>query len=446
MHEADLHHAQSRLQKKLEAIYRLRRTTTKVNWDQRGYLDLLQKLGNPHLHLPPVIHVAGTNGKGSVIAFLRSVFEAQGLSVHVYTSPHLVQVNERIVLAGKQISDSYLEGLIDEVMLLNDGVPLSFFEIMTAVAFKAFSSVSADIVLLEVGMGGRLDCTNVIDSPLATVINRISLDHTEFLGDTIEKVAFEKAGIMKEGAPCIVGFQGSKNDEVRSVLNDVAREKPADIYHYGDHYRFEESDQSFLVRVGGAEYECLRPSMTGEHQLYNAALVVAVIDQIKDRIEISCDSVAQGIAHAKWPGRMQNIDVGALELPSECEVWLDSGHNDSAGEAIAKQAAFWKGQGDKALHVVVGMMGTKDAGAFLKPVLRYVDGFHVVPLSFDREGSLQSDDFTSCLGKGDSDVHAVSHDDVFSALHAIVRSDPNARILIAGSVYLAGEVLQKINA
>ena len=208
MHKADLHHSNQSLQLKLEKIFQLRRTRSAVNWDREKYLDLLQHFGNPHAHLPPVIHVAGTNGKGSIIAMLRAVCEAAGMRVHCYTSPHLVQINERIVLAGKEIDDDLLESLIDEALGYIGDAPLSFFEVSTAIAFKAFSQVPADVLLLEVGMGGALDCTNVIEKSLVSVISRISMDHTQFLGDTIEEIAAQKSGIIKPGLPCIIGYQG----------------------------------------------------------------------------------------------------------------------------------------------------------------------------------------------------------------------------------------------
>ncbi len=441
MHKADLHHTSNRLQQKLEAIYRLRRTTTKVNWDNAGYVALLEKLGNPHLRLPPVIHVAGTNGKGSVIAFLRSILEADGKSVHVYTSPHLVKVNERIVLGGQEIFDDYLECLIDEVMSLNDGEPLSFFEIMTAVAFKAFADNSADILLLEVGMGGRLDCTNIVPNSVVSVINRISLDHTEFLGDTIEAVAREKAGIIKDGVSCVVGYQGDGDNAaaICGVVNDVALHNGSSICFLNDNYFVAQYDDGFEVRINAAQYMLPYPKMVGEHQIYNAALAVAALDAVKDDFPVDLNAMKKGIRNAHWKGRLQKIEYGSAE------IWLDSGHNDSAGEALAVQAKIWQEKDIRPLYLIVGMLGTKDFMGFLKPILPFVDELHVVPIAFDPAASRSFDDFEYEVKANLFDKVLISHENVQISIDSILDKNADARVLIAGSVYLAGEVLETLS-
>ncbi len=440
MHKADLHHSSNRLQQKLEAIYRLRRTATKVNWDQAGYLALLETLGNPHLRIPPVIHVAGTNGKGSVIAFLRSILEADGKNVHVYTSPHLIKVNERIVLAGQEIEDDYLEALIDTVMALNDGAPLSFFEIMTAVAFKAFSEVEADVVLLEVGMGGRLDCTNVVVDPLVTIINRISMDHTEFLGQNIEDIAMEKAGIMKAGTPCVVGYQGDggRAKAISYTLLSAARDVKSSICFYSENYKVSQHNGAVHVDINGARYRFPVPSLAGAHQIYNAALAVASLDAVKDRLSVSEQSIIDGVQNARWRGRLQHLDVDGFDLPQGVEIWLDCGHNDSAGAALAVQAQRWAEDDARPLYLVVGMLDSKDFNGFLNPLLPFVREMHFVPIAFDPAGSQSFDGF----GEG-VDVKLVRHEDVHAALLSIAEIDPCARILICGSVYLAGDVLER---
>lgn len=439
MHKADLHHDSNRLQRKLEAIYRLRRTTTKVNWDNAGYLALLNKLGNPHLRLPPVIHVAGTNGKGSVIAFLRSILEADGKSVHVYTSPHLVKVNERIVLSGAEISDDYLEALIDEVMSLNDGAPLSFFEIITVVAFKAFADNPADIVLLEVGMGGRLDCTNIIANPIVSLINRISLDHTEFLGDTISAIAKEKAGIIKKGVPCVVGYQGDGDNAavIHDVVSGAASDCGASICFLNESYFIAQHDEGFNVRINAAQYELPYPDMVGEHQVYNAAMAVVALDLIKDQFSIDVKSIENGVKNAQWPGRLQKLSSDGM-----AEIWLDSGHNDSAGEVLAAQIRKW-GQADaKPLYLIVGMLGTKDFMGFLKPFISFVKQMNVVPIAFDPAASRSFEDFSREVRAISPELHMVSSQNLKDAVEDIIRTDQNARILITGSVYLAGEAIE----
>lgn len=439
MHKADLKHNSNRLQQKLEAIYRLRRTKTKVNWDNAGYVALLEKLGNPHLRLPPVIHVAGTNGKGSVIAFLRSMLEADGKRVHVYTSPHLIKVNERIVLGGVQIDDDKLEALIDEVMALNDDVPLSFFEIMTAVAFKAFSEYLADVLLLEVGMGGRLDCTNIVPYPLVSVINRISLDHTEFLGETIAEVANEKAGIMKDGVPCVIGYQGegTQKDEIYTVLHGAAKNKNITTCFYNENFIVAQHENHLDLQVNAAQYVLPHPKMTGKHQVYNAALAVATLHMVKDKLYVSDAAIKDGVLKAQWAGRLQNI-----KTKFNNDIWLDSGHNDSAGEVLAVQLQQWQEHNEKDLHLIIGMLGTKDFMNFLKPILPYTKNVHVVPIAFDPAGSRSFDDFKNAIMRENPQIIVDFHDNAVLAVGDIAQVNSSARILIAGSVYLAGEVLE----
>ncbi len=439
MHKADLHHDSNRLQRKLEAIYRLRRTTTKVNWDNAGYLALLDKLGNPHLRLPPVIHVAGTNGKGSVIAFLRSILEADGKSVHVYTSPHLVKVNERIVLSGAEISDDYLEALIDEVMSLNDGAPLSFFEIITAVAFKAFADNPADIVLLEVGMGGRLDCTNIIPNPIVSLINRISLDHTEFLGDTIDAIAKEKAGIIKKCVPCVVGYQGDGDNAavIHGVVNGVANDCGSSVCFLNENYFIAQHDEGFNVRINAAQYVLPYPDMVGDHQVYNAAMAVVALDLIKDQFPVDMKSIENGCRNAQWSGRLQKLSSDGM-----AEIWLDSGHNDSAGEVLAAQMLKWRQADARPLYLIVGMLGTKDFMGFLKPFISFVKQMNVVPIAFDPAASRSFEDFSREVNVISPELHMVSSQNLREAVEDIILMDQNARILIAGSVYLAGEAIE----
>ncbi len=413
MHKADLKH--DALQAKLETIYQLRRTHDKINWDRGQYLELLEKFGNPHLNLPPVIHVAGTNGKGSIIAMLRSMLEAAGKKVHCYTSPHLININERIYLGGKNISDEYLEQLIDQALEYNSGAPLSFFEITTALAFKAFSQTPADILLLEVGMGGRLDCTNVIKDPLTTIINRISLDHTEFLGDTLEAIAKEKAGIMKENVPCVIGYQGDK--EVIKTLND-------EIVSYNAltvQWDIEQTENTMVFSYNNEQHKFPLPSLQGAHQVQNAGAALAVLFTLGD---ISNKAISKGLKSVQWLGRLQKLDYEGAE------IWLDCGHNDSAGEALAVQIKQW----NKPVHLIMGMLYRKDSTSFLKPLLPLIKDINIVPIASDPNTKTKTD-ITA-------DIKIHEYDNIKTAIKSILSNNPNDIILIVGSVYLAGEVLK----
>ena len=443
MHIADLQHDDQNLQKKLEHIFQLRRTKSAINWDQSMYTDLLEAFGNPHETLPPVIHVAGTNGKGSTVAMLRSILEASGKKVHAYTSPHLVNVNERIVLAGEHISNQRLEALIDEALSYINDAPLSFFEIMTAVAFKAFSETPAEVLLLEVGMGGRLDCTNVIKKPILSVINRISMDHTQFLGDTIREIAAEKAGIIKAGVPCVVGYQGDgeQASDVIDAVNIAAQHNDASVYFYGDHWSVEEHGASFIFKMGNRHREYAVPALAGGHQILNAGLALACLEVIGSQFSVSDDDIARGLASVSWPGRLQQLDA---VWPSETygnEIWLDAGHNDSAAQALQAQIKKWDQVSNRPVHLIVGMLTMKSPKPYLSPLLENVQHLHIVPISSDpnshtRETLMPYVDLT----KIPSD-HIHHSQDVISAVSAILNEYKDARIIISGSVYLAGEVL-----
>lgn len=421
MHKADLVHTHPDLQNKLEEIYALRRTRSKVNWDRDQFLKLLENFGNPHLDVPPVIHVAGTNGKGSVIAMLRSMLSAQGYKVHVYTSPHLIDVNERIVLAGEEISDDRLSDLIDQALEYSDGAPLSFFEIMTAIAFRAFADEPAEVLLLEVGLGGRLDCTNVIQAPLVTVINHVSMDHTDFLGNTLEVIAAEKAGIMKDGVPCLMGDQ---KVEAYSVMRHVAADVGAQIISDWS------VDGDMNMTFEGEAFSFPKPALNGAHQIRNAGLAVATLLTVRDQIPVSYDSMCQGLRSVKWQARLQQIDPRLYNAPDTFDIWLDSGHNDSAGAAIAAHIQDI----DKPIFLIAGMLKTKTIDAFLQPLKPTLRGIYVVPLAQD-----------DCYSAHDIDG-AVACVDVEDAVCRIGSENEEACVLIAGSVYLAGDVLKTLRA
>ena len=350
MYAADARHVNKALAEKLAHIYTLRGGPTIDLTIRKPYLELLEKLGNPHLNMPPVIHVAGTNGKGSTIAFLKAILNAAGYSVHTYTSPHLYQFNERITLADKHIDDTLLETTLDEVMAVNNGEGLTFFEVTTAIAFLAFSRVKADIVLLETGLGGRLDCTNVIAKPLATIITAIGYDHTEFLGDTLTAIATEKAGIIKQNTPCIIGAQTAS--EVYEAIESKAKILNAPVIRAPEEWPQTLPD----------------PALIGPHQKQNALNAITALKN-QNIFAITEDHIKEGLKTATWAGRLQKTKTSA-----PFELWYDGGHNENAAHALAAQAALWQKQDDKPLYLVLAMMKTKDIQAFITPLAPYIDG------------------------------------------------------------------------
>ena len=305
------------------------------------FLSLLERFGNPHLNLPPVIHVAGTNGKGSIIAMLRSILEAAGYKVHAYTSPHLIHVNERIYLAGENISDEYIERLIDDALGYIDNAPLSFFEVITAIAFKAFSNAPADIVLLEVGMGGLLDCTNVIEAPLVSVINRISMDHTDFLGNTLKEIAAQKAGIMKKSVPCVIGGQGQNGLDALDVFREKAQTVETELFISGQDWTIESNQDNVIYTTEEQREFYTFPALVGTHQILNMGVVLTALERIKTSFPIRKEAIETGLSSVIWPGRLQRLDLNWPTDIGAHEIWVDSGHNDSAGIAIAEQIVQW---------------------------------------------------------------------------------------------------------
>lgn len=338
---------------------------------------LLAALGNPQRRLPPIIHVAGTNGKGSTVAFLRAMFEAAGMRVHAYTSPHLIAFNERIRLAGVLVDDETLLKVFDEVEAANAGEPITFFEITTAAAFVLFARVPADVLLLEVGLGGRLDATNVI-TPAACVITRISRDHTEFLGSTIEQIAAEKGGIMKPHVPCVVGYQTQQS--VRDVLRAHAADVGCQLIEYGKDFWAEEHANSFDYSYQNETQTYPLPALLGAHQILNAS---AAITAAKLFCDLSDDHIRAGLRNVEWPGRLQRITAGWLaeKLPPGSELWVDGAHNDSGAEALAEQCRRWKAQNaGRPIHLVFAMQRHKDAAAFWAGLAPHISSLTVLPV------------------------------------------------------------------
>lgn len=439
MYASDLKHENASLEDKLHQLYRLNRDKTVDLGFRPPYLRLLEAFGNPHLSLPPVIHVAGTNGKGSTIAFMRAILEAAGYNVHTYTSPHLVRFNERIVLAGKQISDEALEALVDEAIKLNNGGDVTFFEITTAMAFATFSRIPADIILLEVGLGGRLDCTNIIKTAAASVINTVSYDHMEFLGENLPEIVAEKAGIMKSNAPCIVGAQ---KDQAWATLESTADSKGVTLFRYGSGWSIEDQGVHICFKSGAETHILPKPALTGLHQIKNAGLAIATLKILESQshFRFTEESLKNGLKKTTWPARLQ-------KLPSpneEHELWLDGGHNEDAGRAIAAQAKLWQENDNKPLHLVLGMMAHKDVKTFLKPVLPFVTSLTIIAIPGEPD-SMGVETLNEQI-KGLSTNLEIEHAPNWQAGCQKINEQhkEQKRILVAGSLYLAGHVLKDI--
>ena len=405
-----------------------------------AYHDLLAKFGNPHHHLPPVFHVAGTNGKGSTCAFLRAMLEAQDYKVHVYTSPHLVHFHERIRVAGQIISEEELAIILEEAEKLAIPGGVSYFEASTIAAFVAFARTKADFTILETGLGGRLDATNVIESPLATIITRLSYDHREFLGDSIDKIAHEKAGIMRRNVPCYTVAQ--KDDLAVQTLRDAARDLDAPLFVGGQDWISEEHENGLHFRDASRDYELPAPALLGKHQYQNAGLAIAALASLPQ--PISAAAIATGLCNVEWPARLQRLTGNlAKMLPSGAELWLDGGHNDSAGEVLAAQIETWAeqdGHDHKPLFVIMGMLTTKHPAEFLTPFAKGIQKLRAVPVPGEILSFSATDLADEVLKLGVRDIKA--QPDMVAALRDLAASScVRPRILICGSLYLAGVVL-----
>lgn len=392
---------------------------------------LLDALGNPERRLPPVIHVAGTNGKGSLVAYLRAMHEAAGKTVHVYTSPHLVRFHERIRVAGKLIAEDALSDLLERCEALNEGHNITFFEATTAAAFLAFAETPADVLLLEVGLGGRLDATNVIERPLLTAITPVSLDHQQFLGDTVELIAAEKAGIIKQGVPCIVGPQGAA---AAGVIAAEAGKLGAPLVRHGHEWTVAPTPSGFRWDGPGGALDLPRPALPGRHQIENAGSAVACARTLGT---IDDAAIAAGITRVEWPARLQRLTRGPLVemLSPGAELWLDGGHNPAAGEILA--AHFASGQ-DRPLHLIAGMLNTKDATGFFRPLQGIATDVQTVAIP--EEANSLAPDVLAGFAR-DAGLTATVAPSVEAAMAALPPGP--SRVLICGSLYLAGTILSE---
>ncbi len=403
---------------------------------------LLAKLGHPERRLPPVIHVAGTNGKGSTIAFMRAMLEAAGLRVHVYTSPHLVRFNERVRLAhsagGVLVGDDELIDALEHCERVNAGAPITAFEITTAAAFVLFARRPADALLLEVGLGGRLDATNVIARPAAAVITPISLDHADYLGDTLAQIAAEKAGILKPDVPGVIAIQ--HHDALRAIERRAARVK-APLAIAGEHWHVTEEHGRLLYQDERGLLDLPAPRLFGRHQFANAGTAIAAL-RAADLCKLTSPALEAGLVKAEWPARMQRLASGHLldAVPVGSELWLDGGHNPEGGRAIAAALADLEERVPRPLVVVLGMLASKDHETFLRNFAGLARHLIAVPIT-DHEKTTAPDIIVATAAKiGIPSQAAYTFRQGLSKIGQL-GIEPPPRIIITGSLYLAGEAL-----
>lgn len=404
---------------------------------------LLAKLGNPHNHLPPVIHVAGTNGKGSVTAYLKAMLQAAGRRVHVYTSPHLIRFHERIELAGADgranpIREAALVDYLTRVERSNAGDVVTFFEITTAAAFLAFAEHPADALILEVGLGGRLDATNVVPRPVLSIITPISLDHTEWLGATLAQIAREKAGILKPGVPAVISQQPL---EALDAIAAHAEEIGAPLTSWGRDYEAFEQRGRLIYQSAEQLLDLPLPALIGQHQIVNAGTAIAAAQHLEFLGLSEVRTIERGLVEVRWPARMQRLTRGPLakRVDHGSELWLDGGHNPAGGAAIAHALGELEERAPKPVGLVLGMLDTKDAAGFLAPFSGLVRHIRTVPIA----GTEAAQDATAlakvAAGMG---LAAQPAADVASAVDGLMTAEATPiRILICGSLYLAGQVL-----
>ena len=390
---------------------------------------ILAALGHPERALPPVIHVAGTNGKGSTVAMLRAGLEGTGHRVHVYTSPHLARFHERIRLAGALIGEPALAALLAECERANAGAPITFFEITTAAALLAFAREPADWCLLEVGLGGRLDATNVVDRPRLTIVTPVSLDHQAFLGDTLREIAGEKAGILKRGVPCVVGPQP---DDALDAIEVRAARAGAPLLVHGQHWHVRTERGRLVFEDERGLMDLPPPALPGPHQVQNAGAAVAALRALD--LARAAEAAVTGAA---WPARMQRlVDHPLNRLAPGAQLWLDGGHNPAAGEALALTLAA---MGPAPTHAVAGLLRTKDAAGYFRPLAPHLAGLRTVSIPGE-DATLSAEETAEAAGG--AGIAARPAASVEAAVGAIAAEAPQARILVCGSLYLAGHVLR----
>ena len=428
---------------------------------------LLERLGNPHLLVPPVIHVAGTNGKGSNIAYLDAIFTDAGYKIHKYISPHLVRFNERITLAGQEITDEYLTEILNECKKaaeIKPKIDVTFFEGITIAAFLAFSKIKADILFLEVGMGGRLDATNVISNPIATIITPISNDHQEFLGNSLAKIAFEKSGIIKEGVPVIIGKQ---KEEALKILQHVAKTKNCPFYTLGEDWVVTEEDKNLNININDHKLKLPLPALIGYHQLENSSTAVAAI-LAQDNLEISDLNLVHGLKKVKWPARLEKINSGKLvnNLIRNFDIYLDGGHNENSAKVIANwlikenMKLVKKGIKPPPTYLICAMLENKNIYRFLKYLSGNIDFTIGMSIKGEDQTKTAQQIAKNALEVGIRAIDADNFEEAFSYIRTIdsdnskmkdiffkklnpFKKRNKARILICGSLYFVGQFMEE---
>lgn len=392
---------------------------------------LLDRLGNPQERLPPVVHIAGTNGKGSTLAMIRAGLEAAEKRVHAYTSPHLARFHERIRLAGALIGETELSQRLEDCYQTNGADPITYFEITTCAALKAMAECAADFTLLEVGLGGRLDATNVIAKPKLSIITPISIDHQQFLGDTLPEIAAEKAGIIKPGVPVIIGPQ---QEAALEVIEAHAQQLRAPVQVYGQHWHVSEERGRLIFQDECGLLDLPLPNLPGAHQIQNAGTALAALRHLELQ-ESACEAA---ITQAQWPARLQRLREGPLPaLAPGAELWLDGGHNPAAGDALAQ---FLASLPKRPTYLICGMLNTKDISGYLSPLRAVSETLFSVSIP-NEVNTLSADDTARNAAAVGFDAHSAQTVD--AALHAISVQAPHARIVICGSLYLAGMILRQ---
>ena len=394
---------------------------------------LLEKMGNPQNNLPPVIHIAGTNGKGSTLSFIQGILESAGLTVHRYTSPELVKFNERYIVSGNEISDEDLLRYLLDVEKINDGDPITFFEITTAVCFKMFADNPADVVLLETGLGGRLDSTNVVPNTAVNVLTNISLDHEAFLGDTVEKIAYEKSCIIRAGANVVIAPQTSPT--IDNVIMDKCDEMGAKIISHKLHWNYEKTADGLTLKTDSGMYKLPKPALVGNHQYDNSATaVMACLQLSRFGIEVSEDDFINGLKNAVHRGRFEKISLKNIDK----QVYMDGGHNPSAGIAIADNL---KSNGVEKINVICGMLSGKDVANFIKPIKPYIDQIYTLRVAdnpFSTAPAMTANELAEAFTK--LGLNATPCDGLDMALD-LANNHSNEIVACIGSLHLVGDLI-----
>lgn len=392
---------------------------------------LLDALGNPQNDLPPVIHIAGTNGKGSTQAMIRAGLEGAGKTVHAYTSPHLARFHERIRLAGTLIDETYLTEVLDECYAANKGETITYFEITTCAALLAFARTPADYTLLEVGLGGRLDATNVIDKPALTIITPVSFDHPQFLGDTLAEIAGEKAGILKRG---VTGIVAAQTDEALEVIEARATRLGAPLLVQGQHWHAHEERKRLIYQDETGLLDLPPPALMGAHQFQNAGTALTALRHLG----FGADAFEAVPTNVSWPARMQRLRTGSLvDLGPQAEFWLDGGHNAACALTLAETLSRLP---KRPTYLVCGLMNTKDVNGYMAPLVDAVTALHAVSIPGEINTLPAADTAAAAAAAG---IPAQVAENAQSAIAQILSTDPQARVLICGSLYLAGAILRE---